>query len=128
MVPSGHIAPVVRIEGPQGLDCDAPFRRFRRAGLVNARFAIDGREPFWGYYDPDRRWNGWATPGFIQEVARLITDWVNRDDPGTAWWEGDVLHVRANDGEFIDEIEPDELGLYRFDGWIWLEVALSPEC
>lgn len=118
-----RIATVTAIHQPWQIDVEAPFRRFRRAGLTNARFGIDGREPFWGYHDPDHRWNGWATPGFIREVAGLIADWVNHGEPGTAWWDGDVLRVRGGDGEYVDAIEPDDLGLYRFDGWIWLEAT-----
>jgi hypothetical protein len=93
-----------------------------RTGLVHDRFAIDDQDPFWGYHDPVVRWNGWATPRFIREVAGLVADWVNEAEPGTAWWEGEVLHCRGGNGEYIDEIVPDELGLYRFDGWTWLEA------
>lgn len=122
MTACDKLASVTPIVHPSGVDVKAPFRRFRRAGLVNARFAIDGREAFWGYHNAELRWNGWATPGFIREVAELIADWVNKDDPGTAWWDSEVLLVRSGDGEFIENITSDELGLYRFDGWIWLEA------
>ena len=56
---------------------------FGGSGLVNARFAIDDGPAFWGYHDPDRRWNGWAEPAFSREVAVLIVQWVNGgdDDP-----------------------------------------------
>lgn len=123
MVRIERLATVTPIHRSRRIDVDAPFRQFREAGLVNERFAIDGREAFWGYHDPDRRWNGWATPGFIRVVAELIADWVNRDEPGNAWWEGDVLHVVGGDGEYVEKIVPDALGLYRFDGWIWLEAT-----
>lgn len=116
------MASVTRISRSSGGDTDTSFEKLRRAGLVNSRFAIDGRQPFWGYHDSERRWNGWATPGFVRHVVDLIANWVNHDEPGTAWWEGDVLHVRGGDGEFVDEIAPDELGVYRFNGWIWLEA------
>lgn len=118
------MAKVIPIPGPGQIDVGAPFRRYRRAGLVHARFGIDGIAPlFWGYHDPLRRWNGWATPGFCREVATLIADWVNEGKPGTAWWVGEVLHCVGGDGDYIDEITPDELGLYRFDGWVWLEAS-----
>lgn len=48
---------------------------------------------------------------------------VNRDEPDSAWWYGEVLQVRGGDGEYIDAIEPDDLGLCRFDGWIWLRAT-----
>lgn len=114
---------VIPIRRAGRVDIDAPFRKFRRAGLTNARFGIEGADPlFWGYHDPRRRWNGWATPGFCHEVADLIMDWVNDAEPGTAWWDGDVLDHVGGDGSGVDHIEPDELGLYRFDGWVWLEA------
>jgi hypothetical protein len=106
------------------IDVEAPFRKYRRAELVNEQFGIDGCEPFfWGYHNPARRWNGWATPGFCREVAGLVAIWVNSIDAGTAWWEGDILHVVGGDGSYVDQIQPDDLGLYRFDGWIWLEAS-----
>lgn len=125
MVHTERLAIVTPIRKAQQIDIDVTFRQFREAGLVDDHFAIDGRESFWGYHDPDRRWNGWATPGFIRVVAELVADWVNRDEPGTAWREGDVLHVIGGDGEYVDEIAPDLVGLYRFDGWIWLEATGS---
>lgn len=116
------MATVSQLRQALRLDVEAPFRKYRSAGLVNARFGIDGCEPFfWGYHVPDSRWNGWATPSFCREVASLIAHWVNSGDPGTAWWEGDVLHVVGGDGSYVDELQPDDLGLYRFDGWVWLE-------
>lgn len=77
---------------------------------------------FWGYHDPARRWNGWATPTFCREVTSLIADWVNQAEPDTAWWEGSVLCLRGGDRSYVDRLEPDELGLYGFDGWVWLEA------
>ena len=123
MSPNERLATVTPIRPPFRPDVEALFRKFRQAGLVNERFAIDGRDAFWGYHDPDRRWNGWATPGFIRDVAELIADWVNRDEPETAWWEEDVLHVVGGDGEYVEKIVPDSLCLYWFDGWIWLEAT-----
>jgi len=93
----------------------------QRTGLVHDRFGIDGQCWFWGYHDPADRWNGWATPRFIREVAGLIVDWVNQGDPQTAWWEDEVLCCCGGDGEYVERVAPDEYGLYRFDGWIWLE-------
>lgn len=116
------LAQVIPLRRPAAVDVEAPFRRFRDAGLVNAQFAIDGGERFWGYHDPDERWNGWATPRFLREVAGLIVDWVNSSEPGTAWWEGETLHCLGGDGEYVEQILPDDLGLYRFGGWIWLET------
>ena len=49
-------------------------------------------------------------------------DWVNESEPDTAWWEGSVLHVRGGDRSYINRLEPDDLGLYSFDGWVWLEA------
>lgn len=121
MTEQPSLATVIPFRKSKHIDVEAPFRRFRQAGLVNAQFAIDGRDLFWGYHDPNRRWNGWATPGFIREVAELIADWVNGDEPGSTWWEGETLHVRGGDGTYVEEVDPDRLGLYRFDGWIWLE-------
>lgn len=97
-------------------------RQLRQAGLANAEFAIDSRDRFRRFHDPDRRWNGWATPGFIRGVAGLIADWVNGDEPDSAWWEGDTLHVRGGDGTYVDKIDPDRLGLNHFGGWIGLEA------
>ena len=57
---------------------------------------------------------------FCREVTGLIVDWVNESEPDTAWWEGSVLHVRGGDRSYINRLEPDDLGLYSFDGWVWL--------
>lgn len=123
MAGSGRLATVTPIRSSSRVRVAAPFRRFRRAGLLNARFGIEGLEPFfWGYHDPGCRWNGWATPRFCREVVGLIVRWINTEDPGRAWWEGDVLHLVGGDDAYIDELRPDELGLYRFDGWVWLEA------
>lgn len=105
------------------IDIDAPFRRYREAGLVHTRFGIDGGDPlFWGYHDPARRWNGWAVPRFCHEVAMLIVDWLNESEPDMAWWIGRTLVVRDDERMSVDMIEPDRLGLYQFDGWVWLEA------
>jgi hypothetical protein len=121
MATDEQIAPVISIRRGRDVDTEDPFRQFTSAGLVNARFGIDGGEPqFWGYHRPDQEWNGWDKPGFIREVAGLIADWANNNEPGNAWWEGDVLHVRGDD--HVDRVTPDELGLYTFDGWAWLKV------
>jgi len=89
----------------------------------HTRFGIDGIEPFfWGYHDPACRWNGWATPCFCREVVELIVQWINTEEPGRAWWEGDVLRLVGGDGAYVDELRPADLGLYRFDGWVWLEA------
>lgn len=118
---------IVPIRWTGQVDVEAPFREYRLAGLVSTRFGIGGGEPlFWGYHNPQDRWNGWATPGFCREVAGLIVDWVNREEPDTAWWDGEVLHVRGGDRSYVDEVRPDDLGLYRFDGWVWLETTDAP--
>lgn len=123
MTPSDRPTTAASTSRSGQIDVEAPFRKYHRAGLVNDKFGIDGCEPFfWGYHDPGRRWNGWATPGFCREVANLIADWINRTDPSAAWWEGDVLHVVGGDGSYVDQIQPDDLDLYRFDGWVWLEA------
>lgn len=120
---SDELATVTVLHQTEHVGSEAPFQRFWHANLVNAQFAIDGRRAFWGYHDPYEDWNGWATPGFIREVTGLIMDWLNDDEPGTAWWDGEVLNVNNVDSDYVDVIEPDELGLYHFGGWIWLEVA-----
>jgi hypothetical protein len=105
------------------IDIDEPFRHYREAGLVHTRFGIDGGDPlFWGYHDPARRWNGWAVPRFCREVAMLIVEWLNESEPDMAWQTGRTLAVRDADRTYVDMIEPDQLGLYQFDGWVWLEV------
>lgn len=43
-----------------------------------------------------------------------------------AWWVGRTLAVRDDERTNVDMIEPDELGLYKFDGWVWLEVDSNP--
>jgi hypothetical protein len=117
-----RVGEVVPLPRRGELDVDTPFRPFRHAGLINARFAIDGQQPFWGYHDPRRRWNGWATPGFLRPVADLIVAWLDQAEPGMSWWDREVLHVLGGDGDYVEKITVDELGLYRFEGWIWLEV------
>ena len=96
-------------------------------GLVSARFAIDDGPVFWGHHDPDRRWNGWATPGFTRGWAERIAVWTDEGDAVTASWQGATLHLRYCDGEGpeTEAIEPDEHGLYRFDGWCW-EPSAEP--
>ena len=118
----GRVGEAVPLHPRGEVDVDAPFRPFRDAGLINERFAIEGQQPFWGYHDSDRRWNGWATPGFLRPVADLIVTWLNQIEPGMCWWDGEVLHVLGGDGDYVEKIRPDKLGLYRFDGWIWLEA------
>jgi hypothetical protein len=106
------------------VDADALFRRYRKAGLVNAQFGIDGEAPlFWGYHRPGEEWNWWDIPGFCREVVMLIADWVKSGDTLALHWEGQRLHVRDNDEGYEDIIESDALGLYRFDGWTWLEAT-----
>jgi hypothetical protein len=122
----GESADIITFRRPGEIDPEAAFREFRSAGLVNARFGVDGAGPlFWGYHDPDVRWNGWAVPGFIPVVAGLIAQWLNDVEEGSAWWEGETLCVPDTDRTMVDRIEPDELGLYRFDGWVWLESTTS---
>lgn len=100
---------------------DESQRRFSDAGLTANRFGIEGAAPwFWGYHVPGQRWNGWATPRFCREVVSLIVDWVNEGGEGRAWWVGRTLAVEGD--ERVDLLEPDELGLYAFDGWVWLEI------
>lgn len=103
------------------------FAKYENAKLVNAHFGIDGAEPlFWGYHRADDRWNGWATPGFIYSVTVLIAEWLNQETPDTAWWDRDVLCVRNTESHYVDRLEPDQLGLYHFDGWCWLAAVTPP--
>jgi hypothetical protein len=104
------------------------FQRYADAGLVNARFAIDGVPPaWWGYHVPGDRWNGWATPSFTREAMTLIAEYLNSDQgngPDSAWWEGETLCIRGSapgQRDDIERYEPDDLGLYPFDGWCWIE-------
>lgn len=109
------------------MDSEAPFRRYADAGLVSERFRIDDGPVYWGYHVPGERWNGWATPLFTREVVTLIMEWLNSDDGdgrSSAWWEDATLCVRGqgfDQEEDIERITPDDLGLYAFDGWCWLE-------
>lgn len=96
---------------------------YERAVLTPDRFGIDGAPFFWGYHDELSRWNGWARPCFSREVAERIADWVNHGQPGTAWWEGSSLCLRPADADEVQRVEPDELGLYSFDGWAWSEMT-----
>ena len=94
--------------------------------LVGARFEVDGSGiQFWGCHEPANHWNGWSEPRFSHSVATLIANWLNGHQPGTAWWAEDVLCVYNIDGGYSDQLEPDELGLYRFHGWAWRLVAGS---
>lgn len=52
----------------------------------------------------------------------LIVEWLNESEPDMAWWIGHTLAVRDDERTYVDMIEPDQLGLYQFDGWVWLEV------
>jgi hypothetical protein len=125
MTPARTEDNVVLLRRALEADVEAPFRKYRQAGLVNAQFGVDGGTPlFWGYHHPDRTWNGWATPKFRREVASLIADWINEVEPGTAWWEGLVLCLLSDDRAGSTRLNPDELGLYGFDGWTWLEPSI----
>lgn len=55
----------------------------------------------------------------------LIVEWLNESEPDMAWWIGRTLTVRNDERTYVDVIEPDQLGLYQFDGWVWLEVDPS---
>jgi hypothetical protein len=123
--PHGHLRVVAPDEPATDLDAKMdPFAEYRAAGLVNARFGIDGAPPyFWGYIHPGQTWNGWDTPRFGKQVAELIAEWVTSpDEVSTWWWDGDDLAIRLPGAENIEILVPDHLGLYQFDGWSWTEL------
>jgi hypothetical protein len=109
------VTPVVDIDAPFGV---TEMQVWSTPGLGSTAVILCSGDT----HDPARRWNGWAVPRFCYEVAMLIVEWLNESEPDMAWWIGRTLAVRDAEGTCVDVIEPDQLGLYQFDGWVWFEV------
>lgn len=70
--------------------------------LIKNQFSIDMGLPFVGYYDPDRKWNGWDCPLFAWEEAVKIVEWIN------TWTDDIQLKADETRRTIVDVTDPNE--------------------
>lgn len=102
----------------------------------SARFD-NGTGIYWGYYDPDDDWNGFACPYFDRETSETILDDIVEDlDTDCVSWEYDVAldsFMLHGDDRYADEEWTGEYDAYHDGGedplycigareWSWIVV------
>jgi hypothetical protein len=81
-----------------------------RGRFSKNRFTIDGVDlSFEGYYNPNHRWNGWATPMFKKSVIdAIILSFTTEDEP-----------LCFTDNASLTKYEVNGEPLYTIDSWCW---------
>lgn len=103
-----------------------------------AYFNIDSDEYYAGFHDPEKRWNGWATPKFEKHIADLIANKVSTPSYEICYYDIDdcylviereqvrIINVEKIEKQTINTMDGEKV-VYDFGsvGWTWDSYSLD---